>query len=263
MVGTVRFFNASCTAVGPGCPVEHSIYGYHPNLGINVFLVSSFACFAIIHICLGIWKRTHFFAYLLTFSCAGEVAGYAGRVMLHNNPYDDVGFSLAISCLSFAPSFLAAAIHATLKHITLTFGATTSIIPPPMYTWLFIAMDMVCLTLLAIGGALAGDIRNAREHGTAGYILIVSGIVAQILTLVIFAGLVVDYLYRTRRAWHNVPFAATKLLDTLKFKLYVAGVAVAYICVLVRCGFRLLELVGGWPNTAMHSQAAFVVFESW
>lgn len=124
-------------------------------------------------------------------------------------------------------------------------------------------MDMVCLALLALGGSLAGNARVGPDTGMAGYVLIIAGIVVQILTLVIFAGLVCDYLYRTRRAWHNVPFAATKLLDTLKFKLYVTGVSIAYTGVLVRCIYRVFELSGGWPNGVMRSQAAFVVFESW
>lgn len=263
MVGTVHFFNTSCTAVGPSCPVENSVYGYHPSLEVNAFLISSFACFAIIHISLGIWKHTYFFGSLLAFSCMAEVAGYAGRVMLHNNPYDTVGFHLTITCLEFAPSFLAAAVHATLNFIALTFGATTSILPPPMYTWMFIGMDMLCLASLAIGGALAGNLRRAPEQGTAGYIMIVCGMATQILTLVVFAGLVVEYLYRTRRAWHHAPLAATKLLGTYKFKLYVAGVSVAYTTVLVRCTYRLMELAGGWPNATMHSEASFIVFESW
>lgn len=117
MVGTVHFFNGSCTAVGPYCPVENSVYGYYPHLGINVFLVTTFSCLAVIHVYLGIRKKTYFYAGLLILSCAGEVGGYVGRLMLHRNPYDDIGFSLEICCLAFAPSFLAAAVHATLKHV--------------------------------------------------------------------------------------------------------------------------------------------------
>ncbi|GIZ47689.1 hypothetical protein CKM354_001077400 [Cercospora kikuchii] len=262
MAGPRNYFNSTCTAVGPDCPVEESVYGYYPSFEINASLLIAFGCLTVIQVYLALWKKTYFFGALLTLSCLGEVGGYAGRVLLHDNPFNVPGLYLSICCLDFAPSFLAAAVHATLKHITLTFGATTSILPPPMYTWIFIALDMFCLVLLATGSALSPHLGVNLGVGISGYILVLCGIILQILTLVIFAGLVLDYLYRTRRAWHNVPFAATKLLDTLKFKLFAAGVVVAYTGVLVRCIFRLVELSGLWPRGPMRSQVAFILCES-
>ena len=78
----------NCTQVSPQCPVEDTIYGYAPNLGLTAFFVAIFALFALAQIFIGTKYKTFFFAYAITVGCIGEAIGYGGRVIMHSNPVD-------------------------------------------------------------------------------------------------------------------------------------------------------------------------------
>lgn len=75
-----------CKDIGPNCPVENTIYGYYPNLGLNAFFIAIFALAAIIQLFLGTRYKTYFYAYVITAGCIGEAIGYGGRVIMHSNP---------------------------------------------------------------------------------------------------------------------------------------------------------------------------------
>lgn len=68
----------ACTEVGPFCPVEATVLGYYPNLGVNAFLAAAFGLCTIGLISVGIWKRTWGYSIALTAGCILEFAG-----MLH------------------------------------------------------------------------------------------------------------------------------------------------------------------------------------
>jgi len=79
----------NCTQVSfPHCPVEDTIYGYAPNLGLNAFFIAMFALFALAQTFFGTKHKTFFFAYAITMGCIGEAIGYGGRVIMHSNPVD-------------------------------------------------------------------------------------------------------------------------------------------------------------------------------
>jgi hypothetical protein len=80
--------NLNCTQVSPHCPVENTIYGYAPNLGLNAFFIAMFALFALAQIFFGTKHKTFFFAYAITMGCIGEAIGYGGRIIMHSNPVD-------------------------------------------------------------------------------------------------------------------------------------------------------------------------------
>jgi hypothetical protein len=75
-----------CTGLSPECPVELTVYGYRPNIGANAFFVASFALLAVMHLGLGIRGKTWFFCGVMIAGCIGEAIGYAGRILLWNNP---------------------------------------------------------------------------------------------------------------------------------------------------------------------------------
>jgi hypothetical protein len=256
------FVNLTCTDVGPYCPVTDTIYGYYPSLGFNAFFVAFFALFAIVHAVLGIIGRTYFFAYVLTLGCMSEALGYGGRVMLHQNPFNDTGFELQISCLIFAPSFVAAAIYIALKQIVLTFGSETSLIRPGLYTWIFISCDMASLTLQAVGGGLAGSAGENATQRDLGTNLMIVGIAFQVVTMFVVALLAIHYFLRTRSAWHQtVPEHARDIARTPLFKLFVGGLVLASLAVFARCIYRVPELTGGWGSPLMRDQASFIALE--
>jgi hypothetical protein len=136
-----------CLSVSLACPVEQTIYGYYPSLGLNTFFVAIFALLALIQTGLGIYYKTYFFGSLVVAGCIAEVIGYGGRIMLNGNPYSGLGFNIQISCLIFAPSFTAAAIYVVFKSVVRTFGVAKSRIPPNWYLIIFMVCDVIALTL--------------------------------------------------------------------------------------------------------------------
>lgn len=98
-----EYDTSECLSVSLQCPVEATIYGYAPNLGANAFFCAFFGVFLILNVILTIRFRTWFYGILIILGCAGEVAGYIGRIMMHNNPWDNNGFIMQICTLIFSP----------------------------------------------------------------------------------------------------------------------------------------------------------------
>lgn len=93
------------------CPIESSIYRYRPSLGANTTLLVLFAIAMVIHAFQGWrWKQVAF-GIIMSIGCFGEVAGYVGRIISWNNPFDQSGFLTQICSLTVAPAFFAAAIY--------------------------------------------------------------------------------------------------------------------------------------------------------
>lgn len=142
-----------CDNVTPACPVEASIYGYYPNTFANYFFAAFFGLFTFLNMYLGWRYRTWTYMIGMGLGCLSSCIGYAGRIMLHTNPFNSTAFKLQITLLIIAPAYLSAAIYLTLKHICLCFGERWSRIRPRFYTWIFIIADSVSLALQGAGVA--------------------------------------------------------------------------------------------------------------
>lgn len=105
--------DANCTLAL--CPVEWSVYGYRPGLATNSVFLAIFGVAMLFHIYLGIRWRQWFFMSFMVLGCIDEMAGYGGRIMLYNNPFDFNGFIMQIVLITTGPVFYTAAIYVTLS----------------------------------------------------------------------------------------------------------------------------------------------------
>jgi hypothetical protein len=114
------------------CPIEMSVYGYRPNLAVNIMFVALFSLATFVHTYLGLRWKTPGFTWCLILSCTLEIGGYVCRIMLWRNPWSFGAFITQISqslpsisvatCYSVstivlitqAPVFYCAAIYVTL-----------------------------------------------------------------------------------------------------------------------------------------------------
>jgi hypothetical protein len=169
-----------CAAVSLECPVEGTLYGYYPSLGWNVFFAAFFGLCAIIQIAQGIRYKTWTYMIGVGLGCIAECGGYVGRVVMHNNPYNSLGFQIQIVLLIFAPAFFAAGIYLVLKHIVINMGEEWSRLKPNFYTYIFIASDVTSLVLQSAGGAIAAtsDDKASRDTGTN---IMIAGIIWQVV----------------------------------------------------------------------------------
>ncbi|KAF2744742.1 RTA1-domain-containing protein [Sporormia fimetaria CBS 119925] len=251
-----------CTEVSyPLCPVEETLYGYYPSIGANGFFAGFFALCLIINLVLGIKYKTWTYLIALGFGCLGETVGYVGRILLWKNPYSDLGFQIQICCLIISPAFIAAGIYLSLKHIVLQFGESWSRLRPSWYTWLFISGDLLSLVLQGAGGGLAATADNDEKLRDLGTNLMIAGVIWQVVCLALFGYFLAEYAFRTHRHRDSLSSDSLRLLKSTKFRLFIAGIATAYVTVLARCVYRIPELTGGWGSELMKAEAEFIVLE--
>jgi uncharacterized membrane protein len=115
--------------------------------------------------------------------------------------------------------------------------------------------------LQAVGGGFAGGAGDNVKIRNIGTNLMISGIVWQVATLLVFVGLVVDYALRTRTAWSDVNPEAKVLLQQTKFRGFLVALAVAFVTVFLRCLYRIAEMAGGWANPIMRDEIGFDIME--
>jgi RTA1 like protein len=209
----------------------------------------------------------------------GEAVGYGGRIMMHSNPWSGAGFKTQICCLVLAPSFLAAGIYVTLKHIVLYCGPEHSRLKPRLYPWTFITMDFGSIVLQAIGGGVAasatvGD-KRFRKLLDAGDGLIVAGIAFQVATMAICGLVMIDYYRRFHKAKKG-SMATTAINDGAgseweknrsdphikrNLRVFVSAITVAFVTIWIRCIYRLPEMAGGWGNGLMRKENEFLLLD--
>lgn len=78
------------------CPVEASLYGYRPSLAASITFIVLYSLAACIHIYLGFRWKKWFFMGCMVLGALNAIAGYTGRIILYNNPFDFSGFMLQI-----------------------------------------------------------------------------------------------------------------------------------------------------------------------
>ncbi|EMC93503.1 hypothetical protein BAUCODRAFT_150821 [Baudoinia panamericana UAMH 10762] len=252
--------NRGCTQAT--CPVIQSVYGYRPNLGATVFFLILFALSACIFIWQGVRTKTRFFTWAMVLGGFSEVLGYVAKLLLWKDPFSDVGFKMSVVLLTFAPAFYAAGVYYTLKHICLTFGADFSRLRPALYTYIFISCDLFSIVLQAVGGALA-SVSSDMSLLNAGTNVMIAGLVLQVFTLLVFGMLAADYAFAVFRNRENLNPATAELRSSLRFKLFVGGLWLAWLCIEIRCAYRVAELVGGWVNNPiLRNEYLFICLDS-
>jgi len=126
--------------------------------------------------------------------------GYAARIPLTDNPWNKHAFETQIVAIILAPTLLCISIYLTLKHVCLSLSPALSRLRPNLYPFVFVPLDVSCLLVQAIGGALAASaaLNNAKMvmHGNR---CIIAGIVLQVVVLLGFGTTVGDYYLRVKK----------------------------------------------------------------
>ncbi|KAL8937355.1 MAG: hypothetical protein Q9211_003730, partial [Gyalolechia sp. 1 TL-2023] len=180
------------------CPLSLATVDYVPSLAGNVIYLSLFALLLLAQILFGVKWRTWTFAGSMFGGLVLEVAGYAARVQMHDNPFDSNPFLLYIILLTIAPCFLTAAIYLSLSRIILIYGEPIARFKPRTYTIIFICCDVFSLVLQAIGGALA-DTADTDDLQQAGIDIMIAGLSFQVVSLTVFAALCADFAWSVKK----------------------------------------------------------------
>lgn len=96
-----------------------------------------------------------------------------------------------------------------------------------------------------------------------------AGLAFQVFTMLVFILCALDFGFRTyvryklqgRQALDQTE-SIVAVRNSVPFRLFLAALAFATLCIFARCCFRVAELSGGWTGPLMRDQTLFIVFES-
>ena len=167
--------------------------------------------------------------------------GYAGRVQLHNNPWNQGAFNVQICTIVLAPTAICVSIYLILKHVALALNPTVSRVNPIWYPRIFLPADISCLLVQAIGGGIAASAGKSNpERAQQGNKAIIAGVALQVVVLVAFGVFATDYYLRVRKYFRGNDVDPQRLATWRdgKFRMFAYAVIGAYGSVLTRCIYR-------------------------
>ncbi|KAG7412713.1 RTA1 like protein-domain-containing protein [Fusarium sp. MPI-SDFR-AT-0072] len=244
--------DANCTL--ELCPLESSILRYQPNVPANAIFIGVFGLSMALHIFQGIKMKTWGFMASMMAGCILEIIGYVGRLIIHDNPFDFIGFLLQIIMITIAPVFFSAAIYVLLSQVINFVDPNVSRFSPKYFYWIFIPSDIISLILQAVGGAVS-VVSTAQDDVKTGEDISIAGLVFQVVTLLCFVALFIDYVIRASKS--PARYRLTKPILTFLFFLFLST-----IFILIRCGYRIAELNGGYFSAIFRDEGLYIALES-
>ncbi|KAK3901078.1 RTA1 like protein-domain-containing protein [Staphylotrichum tortipilum] len=242
------------------CPLQYSVYGYRPSLAASYTFITLNALAGLVHAYLGFrWKQWWFMGCMLV-GTVNAVIGYVGRVMMYWNPFNFSAFMLQIICITTGPVYYCAAIYITLALSIQNLNPHISRLPPRLLYTIFIPADIVSLVLQAAGGALSTSSSGSSQVGID---LALAGMSFQVFTMVVFCGLLGDYLFRYYRRQEGgaVVVVGGGVKSGRGLGLFFGFIGLALVLTLVRCAYRLAELHEGYSGHLVKEEGLFIGLE--
>lgn len=123
------------------------------------------------------------------------------------------------------------------------------------------ASDFVSLVLQGTGGGIAAtaDDHSGSERGRA---IMVAGVVFQVVSLLIFMGLGLEFVSRLRRTGgsaRDVRFV--QLRGTKKFSWFQYALGAAVVLIFIRSVYRVAELQQGFNGPIANDEVSFMILE--
>ncbi|CAG7847945.1 SubName: Full=Related to RSB1-integral membrane transporter or flippase that may transport LCBs from the cytoplasmic side toward the extracytoplasmic side of the membrane {ECO:0000313/EMBL:CCA69445.1} [Serendipita indica DSM 11827] len=254
-------------------PYPRTPYGYVPTMWICGLFVALFGVSGIIHLAQALRWRVYWMIPTMVIGCLGEVLGWSGRLWSSKNPSLLTPFLMQITTTIISPSFMSAANFTILGRIIDRLGYRYSWLTPTWYLIIFITLDTISLVIQAIGGARASQAAETGGDPEPGGDIMLYGIVTQIIALGIYVILGADFLVRyfldkpTRKLTLKRSTSSDTRLDeqttlerpTLErnVKLMVLALVLNTIFLLIRGGYRTVELQDGWTGRIITNQSLF------
>ncbi len=124
---------------------------------------------------------------------------------------------------------------------------------PKFFVWFFIPCDIVSLILQAAGGALSAT--QASSGNKTGERISIAGLVLQVVTLVLFIIMFIEYVVRYVRKSTAGPLQP-------RMKLFLSFLLLSTILILIRCIYRIDELKEGYNGPLIRDEPLFMILES-
>lgn len=121
--------------------------------------------------------------------------------------------------------------------------------------------DFISLALQGAGGGLAA---TASDHSGSetGRVIMVAGVVFQVVSLLIFMGLWLEFIFRLRRTSQSAKNGRLiELRATKKFSWFQYALGVAVVLIFIRSVYRVAELQQGFSGPIANDEVSFMILE--
>lgn len=153
--------------------------------------------------------------------------------------------------LLVAPAWTQAGIYVTLWVIINIIGRELSPVPAKLYLISCICIDVVCLTLQATGGGMAGAAFSKGTNTQTGTTIMVVGIIFQLVIAVLFSIVMTLVFIRGR----------SKIFTNRKASLVAFATALSITCMIIRGVYRSIELLEGWRGYLITTERYFIALD--
>jgi hypothetical protein len=129
------------------------------------------------------------------------------------------------------------------------------------YAIAFITSDFISLVLQGAGGGLAA---TATDHSGSetGRAVMLAGVVFQVVSLLIFMGLWLEFIYRLRRTSESAKEVRFLHLRTTKnFAYFQYALGAAVVLIFIRSVYRVAELNQGFDGPIANDEVSFMILE--
>lgn len=130
-------------------------------------------------------------------------------------------------CLTIAPAFITASIYLCLARIVVAFGPDASRLRPRTYTYIFVTCDFISLVLQGGGGGITATAKT-KATNDAGVNIMIAGLVFQVVSLLAFVVICVEYGFRVRRHQELLDYGFAQMRASFKFRGFLYGEWQAY-----------------------------------
>ena len=206
------------------CPVE--TWGqvrYVPSLAGNAFYIAIHALGLCIQLWLGIRYRTWGYLVAMIGGTGLEIVGYAGRILLHIDDYNNNNFIIYLCGLTIGPAFFSAAIYLCLARIIAIYGHSLSWFTPRFITCFFVGWDFLSLVLQAAGGAIASTSNSGSPGQQSGINIMIAGLSTQLVSTFAFICVCCQLAWSVTRNSARVNPNSLSLRQSSRFRFFLAG----------------------------------------
>jgi len=264
-----------------------SLYGgMTPNLAFNICMIVIWGILLACQIVQVIYKQ---YWFSTAFICTGilEVLGYIGRTWSHSDTSLMDPFLLNMICLTIAPVFTMGGIYYQLAKLLEVYGAKFGQWPPIIYSYVFIASDIVSLAIQAAGGGTAGMAVADKKGTKEGTHIFVAGLALQVFSMLVFMFLWFHFLYQifiktriqhakvSKFSWsllkipseeidylYKPKYRNMRVPSRIPFKYFTLAMTGAVLTIFTRCVYRLAELAEGWEGNLITHEWYFIILDA-
>ncbi|SCV06156.1 LANO_0H23332g1_1 [Lachancea nothofagi CBS 11611] len=268
----------------------YSMYGgMTPNLAFNSAMAAIFGVLFILQLAAGVYTRQWWILVSFLCACALEVAGYIGRALGHNDTTNIDTFLLQFICLTIAPVFTMAGIYYQLGKLVEIYGHRFALLKNPMlYSWIFMACDVISLIVQAVGGGMSGSAAADNTDTATGDHIFVAGLAFQVASMSVFLVLWFHLLYQifvvsrmehtgaSKPSWslvhvsqQDIDYKYRPKFEFLRihpkrwvFNYFGYALTAAVLLVYVRCIYRVVELAEGWHGDLITHEVYFIILDA-